>query len=778
MAADTRTTKQISWGVQDSQEKLRLLTLLTVDGQPADYTDILAGIEDVGIAAEQLIEISRSLPADTQAIIALATKSRPIAEALVSNITSIDLLVNLTLNGKSVHTRKNAVLAIDDQDALTRLRDKLAGKDKTVCRILEKKLVTEHLAEAERNEKVVREVKTQSVAKSSKLAIDTNLKQDLPVLEQELDKLSFKNTARLNNLQNTVGQLCKMVVDPKDELKERAENLQGILKDKLEKNKNYQEALKQSTEDLLVNLQKALKDGQSHDALPTWDKIQGNISNTSGKLRVALQSSTDQYKSKLIELRDWKVFAATEKKKELIKQMQHLLQSKMHAADKSKHISSMHKQWKVLGRSNQNDQLWREFKNLSDNAYEPCKEYFKQRKQLMSSNLKARKGICEKLEARLTTVDRDKVNISDLNKLLRTSEQEWKQYAPVEQNKIKSLQKRFYSVVNQFRRLRKNALSHNHKQKESYIAKAIKLSGLEDNQKAMNEAKRLQQEWKNIGPTSHKEDKKYWEDFRTTCDKIFAKHNQEIDAAKTRLQETEKGLQKILASLSKICELEDEAFRGSRAEYQDLQQSFSATLDSRLRKQRNKLLDEFNNLKRKIDTRFKTLPDKKWQNLKNSITEKAQFLKNLESELFASKDNNQFKSAKAKLENGAWSELPDSGNQNFDTALQNRADSIRKASSISELLNLAYESERKIRSLCIELEIHANIDTPADDQSLRMQIQLNQLKTGFGQMKPDRMAIARYAKDAELQAHCIGPLDQKTQASLFYRLEQAIKKLL
>ena len=91
---------------------------------------------------------------------------------------------------------------------------------------------------------------------------------------------------------------------------------------------------------------------------------------------------------------------------------------------------------------------------------------------------------------------------------------------------------------------------------------------------------------------------------------------------------------------------------------------------------------------------------------------------------------------------------------------------------------MAYESERKIRSLCIELEIRANIDTPADDQPLRMQIQLNQLKTGFGQMKPDRMAIARYAKDAELQAHCIGPLDQKTQASLFYRLEQAIKKLL
>ncbi len=778
MATDTRETKQISWDLQDSQEKLRLLTLLIVDGQPADYTDILAGIEDVGIAVEPLIEIAGSLPADTQVIIALATKSKPIAEALVSNITSIDLLVNLTLNSKSVHARKNAVLAIHDHAALTRLRDELAGKDKTVCRILEEKLAAERLATTEKDQRAAHEIETEPVAESAEPPTEINPKQDLPEIEKELDKLSFKNTARLNGLQNTINRLRRMVADSKDDLEERTENLHGVLEDKLKKNKNYQDILKQSTEDLLANLQKALEEGQSHDALPTWDKIQGNISNTSGKLRIALQSSANQYKSKLIELRDWKVFAATEKKKELIKKMQHLLESKMHASEKSKYIGSMHKEWKVLGRSNQNEELWREFKKVSDEAYEPCKAYFTQRKRIMISNLKARREICEKLEAGLTATDNENINISALNKLLHSSDQEWKQYAPIEQSKIKSLQKRFYAVVNHLRRLRKNALRHNGKQKQSFITEASKLSELEDNQKAMNEAKRLQREWKNIGPTSYKEDKKYWEEFRVSCDKIFAKRNQEIDAARATLQETGKELQKILDSLTKIGELEDIAFRGSRTEYQDLQQSFSAALDSKTGKQHKKLLDGFNNLKLKIDTRFKTLPDKKWQNLKNTIIEKAQFLKSLESELFASKDNNQFESVKAKLENGTWNELPNSGNQNFDTALQNRANSIRKVSSVSEFLNLAKESEQQIRSLCIELEIRANIDTPDEDQPLRMQIQLDQLKTSFGQMKPDRKANTRYAQDLELQAYCIGPLDQNTQASLFSRLEQAAKKLL
>ena len=57
-------------------------------------------------------------------------------------------------------------------------------------------------------------------------------------------------------------------------------------------------------------------------------------------------------------------YPPTEKKKELITQMQHLIDSKMHASDRSKSISKMHKEWKTLGRSSQNEQFWKEFKKL------------------------------------------------------------------------------------------------------------------------------------------------------------------------------------------------------------------------------------------------------------------------------------------------------------------------------------------------------------------------------------------------------------------------------
>jgi len=148
------------------------------------------------------------------------------------------------------------------------------------------------------------------------------------------------------------------------DLEIRARAVLETLAEKIEKNRSHQDALKQSTETLLVNLQKALDVGQSHDALTTWDKIQGNISNTSGKLKSILLGQANEYRLKLNELRDWKIFAATDKKKILIQQMQNLLESKMHASDKAKHIGSMHKEWKTLGRSNQNEELWRKLFTL------------------------------------------------------------------------------------------------------------------------------------------------------------------------------------------------------------------------------------------------------------------------------------------------------------------------------------------------------------------------------------------------------------------------------
>lgn len=792
------------------------------DAARQQYHRLLAGATESSSSELDRVTIIQSLPLPAVKQIALLAKCKAAGSAALEQIRQPEELADLTLFAASVHVRKHAAMKISDDKLLQELYDKLRDKDKTVAKILEERLaasktatasetvnvapatlvVAEQTAASETEAEVEAEKKPETIPDTIATAPEQPAQTpatkkpkpakakdkppldpvvELPRIEQQLAKLSYKHTDSLNTLHNSLNRVRKSIAPDAVELDASAQTLHKQLSEKLEKNRAHQEHLEQITTDLLQQLQQALDSGQSHDALPAWDKIQGNISNTSGKIRASLQQQANVHKTKLNELRDWKTFAATEKKKELIGQMQHLLESKMHASDRSKHISKMHEEWKSLGRSNQNEQLWRDFKKLSDKAYEPCKEYFKQRKQLMAVNFGKRREICEQLEAEIARMDaaaEAELNISEVNKLLNEADKLWKEHAPIEQAKIKPLQKRYYAAINQLRKTRKQSLRGNAAHKLEFIAQANALAEHEDNQHAMQEAKRLQQEWKAIGPTSFKEDKKYWEDFRAACDKIFAKRNTEASAQRETHKQSENQLGVMLHALETILRLDDEALRNSRNEYQAVAQEFSNALDPRQRNQQKRLLEQFNGLKRKLDSRYKSLPDKKQLQLKHSVLEKAHFLQDIETRLLACQDDSQFAGIKDSIDSSAWQAIGASGDNRYDKALDERLQRVQGAASLDSLNRIAQECAARARALCIELEIRANIDSPKEDQGLRMQIQLDQLKNAFGKLKPEPKENSTYAMDIELQSYCLGPIEEKLQRQLSDRMEGAIKKLL
>ena len=712
---------------------------------------------------------------------------------MVASLKDETDLISLSLFAKSVHTRKNAALSINDKFLLEELREQVRDNDKTVFKTVDQRLNNLEVNIKKRSSqesaksnsenpsgfKAVAEDKTSSTTEDNSLIVQNTFKSELPGLEKQLSILSFKNTAGLKAARNTLRRLLKEVDKPVKESNKQVLALHEVIKEKFEKNRVHQEHLREKTLTLLQSLKLSLDKGQSHEALPTWDKIQGNINNTSGKTRKALLSEAKKFKNKLNEMRDWKNFAVTEKKKELIKQMQLLVESPMHAADRSRRIADMHKKWKLLGLSSQNEGLWKEFKQFSDKAYGPCKTYFKERKQLMTANLQKRREICKQLEKYLAEIDKQSVNLPELNKLFISTENNWKRYAPVEQPKIKSLQKRYYGVVNQLRRIRKISLRENNTSKLELIEQAKKLVTIDDNRKAMSEAKVLQQSWKKIGPTSYKDDKKLWENFRSACDEIFAIRNQATIALKEALEKTDKILDKILESSDALLKLEDDAFRTTRSEFQDLTQQFSDSLSPEVRKRRKKLISRFNELKKKIETRYKKLPNKKYQQLKDSIVAKARFLECLERKLLSTKDTNQFTEAKKSgIDKNAWKSLVINDNPEHELALESRLQQLLNAETPEALLGLTHEAEHQIRSLCIELEIRANIETPKEEQAARMQIQLDQLKNAFGKSKPNHKENAGYAMDAELRSFCIGPLKDIARKQFSRRLARAINKLL
>lgn len=598
----------------------------------------------------------------------------------------------------------------------------------------------------------------------------------LQALEESSGQISHKNTANLNKLRNKLNKLRKTLAEEQTELHARATRLHEKLQELSKQNQEHQEHLQETTAKLITSLKEALDAGQSHDALPTWDRIQGNISNTSGKVRSTLQDMIAPFKGQLNELRDWKIFAATEKKRELIQHMQHLVDNKMSPQDLNKRIAEFHKEWKSLGRSNDNDKLWKEFKALSDKAYEPCKEYFKQRKQLMAENLKHRRSLCDELQTELEKLDPDNIHIGEINKLLSRAEKHWKKHAPVEQSRIKSLQKRYYGLINQFRAHRKSAIKANAASKQALVDQARELAAGDDNRQAIEEAKKLQKQWKDIGPTTFKDDKKYWSDFRAACDKIFAERDGKVAEHKQKQQQAESELGKILGDLETILKLEDGAFREAKADFHTLAQQFNGALDSRQRNARSKLVERFNDLKRRLDSRFQALPDKKTQALLEALDALCNTLEPVEETLLGAADSAAFTGAAEKIANELWNVRDNLDDESAVAMLKKRQESLA-ANSAEQFREFADDAEKALRTLCIETEIRAGVDTPKEDQGRRMELQLAQLQEGLGQARPTRKENILYARQAEMRARCIGPLSQATRQQLQARLRQASERL-
>ncbi len=612
---------------------------------------------------------------------------------------------------------------------------------------------------------------------------------DLAALQTEFAALTAKRTALLAS---TVKRLNKLFSKdswpatlPHSELFTQCLALEEQAGKLLERNAAYLEKLHKDSIAHITAMEQHIEQGQVNDAQRLWDKVQGAIKNADDALKKQLQDLLAPFKPRITELIDWKNFAATEKKKELIAQMQALAEGTVHAAEKAKKIKALQDEWKKLGHSVQNDVLWTQFNELSHKAFEPCKEYFKERKSKLQSNLDERNKICAQLEELLPTLTPENLNIANLNKIESKALEDWKLYAPVEQTRIKKLQKRFNTVLTDLRQFKRKALLANATRKLELIAQAEQLDTMENVQEAMAEAKKLQGTWKTIGPSPFKDDRNHWNAFRAACDKIFTKRPKE---PAPRAQATGKPADRtgdkprnidspavaaskdILSKIRQLTTLVGEELLQSRRSFTELKDAFRASLTADLKHEKRPLQEQFDKLCIQYESKLKAAPDKKSLQLIGQARAKADFCNALEQGALAGKTLDD---ADALTEQ--WQALGKLADLLQDQALEQRFHALTHGVDAKVLKKHARDNEDKARELCISAEIHAGIDSPDADKALRMQVQLMQLKSSFG--KGSGKSPAQLVADLEMQLLCLGPLDGAVRAGFETRIAKARAKL-
>lgn len=246
---------------------------------------------------------------------------------------------------------------------------------------------------------------------------------------------------------------------------------------------------------------------------------------------------------RLHELQDWQAFVTTPKRHALFERMISLGQSSLALEQKARKIKRMHKEWQSLGASNSKEaqRLWARFKAASDAAYAPCAAHFAARDKEREANRREKEAICEELErfvatmvaTPVATIDAggstrptwESTDFRQVASMLHRSHTAWRQLTDIPRRSIRPLNKRFFAAIRPIQEQLEQEQTRNHERKRQIIdALKLRLDQEQDSQVLIGYARRLQQDWKQIGVTDRATDQKLWKSFRSACDAAFARH--------------------------------------------------------------------------------------------------------------------------------------------------------------------------------------------------------------------------------------------------------------
>jgi hypothetical protein len=236
----------------------------------------------------------------------------------------------------------------------------------------------------------------------------------------------------------------------------------------------------------------------------------------------------------LRDIADWQRWANVGIQEQLCDKME-ALNSLEDPEEIATHVRDLQVQWRQAADvpRAQGEALWKRFKAGHDAAWTRCEAYFAAQSEARAGNLAKKVALCERAEALA-----DSTNWIQAADEIKKLQAEWKTIGPVSRGQEKSIWERFRSACDRFftRRHadlaeRKTVWAENLAKKDALCVKAEALRDSTDWDAAAAEMKRLQTEWKTIGPVKKSRSEAMWQRFRGAADHFFARYAQRHDIA-------------------------------------------------------------------------------------------------------------------------------------------------------------------------------------------------------------------------------------------------------
>jgi len=455
------------------------------------------------------------------------------------------------------------------------------------------------------------------------------------------------------------------------------------------------------------------------------------------------------------ELLDWRTFAATPKQIELCEAVEQLADNVQEPEAQAEHLKSLRKRWQALGRANR--ALNKRFDNAASRAFAPCQAHFDEENRIRKTNLDKRKMVLEQLNIFVEENNWSSSNETDwktAEKILRTARSEWNSYVPIDRGKTRTAQKSFDQVCDQLYQKLASEWKKNLDQKQVYVERARALVNEEGSLATIiNEAKSLQMSWRDVGITPRGQDQRLWREFRIQSDKIFARRDQEKKQIHEQRTKLNAELLSECENLLSTIEIYEREITENKSTNTNIKSLFSShrTLTARMPDAPKSLATRMENVGKKlrnIETLLATRRlAQKYDILKAIDTQ----IIELENRIIAGEINTP------EDLHSCWHELADRFQISLSEKDFSELESVGKR-RISILLTLCREVDPETRQnqldkalliqteMVVRAEIEAGIRSDESDEKLRMQMQVERLKSGLANrqiqtLNPERLAL-------------------------------------
>jgi hypothetical protein len=267
----------------------------------------------------------------------------------------------------------------------------------------------------------------------------------------------------------------------------------------------------------------------------------------------ALQELVAPRVRELRELDDWRRFANGQQQEQLIAMAEAIVTSlksddeagkTSDLAATARALKELHARWGDVAEAPRHSaqRLWDRFRTSTDFIRSRCEGYFAKLREERGTNLQRKTAIVEEAERLAESTDWGKATAR-----LQELQAEWQQTGPTPRDAARDFAQRFRTACNLFfsrRRedltTRKKAWADSLARKEALCARAEALADSMDWDAAAGEMKRLQADWKTIGPVRRSQSEVIWNRFRAAADKFFERfHNRHQITVMSKIAERE-----------------------------------------------------------------------------------------------------------------------------------------------------------------------------------------------------------------------------------------------